>query len=50
MQAQVLLYTLAAMDKAEANLEAVDEAAVLLGDTGVDVDVEGDTSPRVRTT
>ena len=45
MQAQVLLYTLAAMDEAEANLEAVDEAAVLLEDTDMDVDVEGDTGP-----
>ena len=45
MQAQVLLYTLAAMDEAEANLEAVDEAAVLLEDTEMDVDVEGAISP-----
>ena len=45
MQAQVLLYTLAAMDEAEANLEAMNEAAVLLEDTDMDVDVEGDTSP-----
>ena len=45
MQAQVLLYMLAAMDEAVANLEAVDEAAVLLEDTDIDVDAEGDTSP-----
>ena len=46
IQAQALLYTLAAVAVAEANLEAVvDEAAVLLEGVDMNVDVENDTSP-----